>query len=84
MTGQRVAEPGQHDDRHQDRQRDRDDDDDRAPEAAEEEHQHQGRQPGGDDGFLHDAVDRRSYEERLVEQQRRFQLLRQSGERFRQ
>ena len=56
------------DDRREDRQRDRDHDDERAAPTAEKEQDHRGREQRGDDAFVHDAVDRRAHEDRLVEQ----------------
>jgi hypothetical protein len=75
---ERLTERGEDHDRDEDRERDRDNDDERAPPAPEEEEDHEPGEPRRDHGLLHDAVDRRADEERLVEEERDLEVLRES------
>ena len=81
---ERLAQPGEHDDRDEDGKRNGDEDDDRAAPAPEEDEEHERGQPGGDESFLDDALDGCAHEDRLIEQQRDLEVLGKAGEGGRQ
>jgi hypothetical protein len=65
--------------RNEDGERDRDRDDHGGAPRPEEQEHHQGRQPGGDRGFLDDPFDRALNEHRLVDQDVHLEFGRELG-----
>jgi hypothetical protein len=74
---ERLAHGLEQQDRRQDRQRDRQRDDQRGSPVAEEQQHHRGRERRGDQRLADHAPDRRLDEQRLIEQRRDPDVLRQ-------